>query len=64
MEQGQGDKVPEQEEAWDEVAVDVRPEVLGQAPAATASARSAGKKLRINWARPAMSSDALSVGPR
>jgi len=64
MEQDQGDKVPEQAEARDEVAVEAGAEVLRQALAATASAPSAGKKLRTNWARPAMSSDALNVGPR
>jgi len=56
--------VPEQAEAWDEVAVEAGAEVLRQALAATAFALSAGKKLRINRARPAMSSDALNVGPR
>ena len=51
-------------EAWDEVAVEAGAEVLRQALAATASAPSAGKKRRINRDHPAMSSDALNVGPR
>jgi len=48
MEQGQGDKVREQAEAWDKVAVEAGAEVLPQARAANASAPSAGKKRRIN----------------
>ena len=62
--QDQGDRVPEQAEAWGEVAVDVRAEVLGRARAATVSVPSAGKNPRINWGPPAMSNDVPSVGLR
>jgi hypothetical protein len=64
MAQGQEDKVPEKAEAWDKVAAGVRAGVLQQAPAATASAPSVGKKRPINRARRATSSHALSAGLR
>lgn len=63
-EQDREDKAPEQAEARDEVAVDVREGVLRQAPAATAYAPSAGKKRRIKLGRPAMSSGVPNVGLR
>jgi hypothetical protein len=63
MEQALEDRVLEQAEAWDEVAVDARGEVLEQARAATVSAPSAGKKRLINRARPAMSNNAPSAAP-
>jgi uncharacterized membrane protein len=62
--QDQEDKVREQAEAWDKVAVQAGAEVLPQARAATAFARSAGKKRPINRARPAISSYAPSVEQR
>jgi hypothetical protein len=64
MAQDQGDKDLEQEEVWGEVAVEAGAGVLQQAPAATASAPSAGKKRRIKSGHPAMSSDVPSVGLR
>jgi len=44
--------------------VEARVGVLRQAPAATVSVPSAGKKRRINRVRPAMNSDALNVESR
>jgi len=64
MEQDQKDKVREPAEAWGEVEVDGRAEVLRQVQEATVSAPSAGKKRRIKWAHPAMSSDVPNVGLR
>jgi hypothetical protein len=63
MERALEDRVLEQAEAWDEVAVDVRAGALGQAPEATASAPSVGKKRLINRARPAMSNNAPNAAP-
>lgn len=64
MEQGQGDKVQELAEVWDEVAVGVRAVVLGPARAATASVPSAGKKRPISRGYLAMSSDVPNATPR
>lgn len=56
-------KVPEQAKAWDEVAVDARAQVLGQARAATASVPTAGKNPHINWGPLALSNDVPSAEP-
>jgi len=64
MEQAQEDRAPEQVGAWEEVkavVAAVREVVLRQAPAVTASARTAGKEYLINWGLPAMSRVALSA---
>jgi len=65
MEQDQEDRGRVPVEEWEEAGEDAAGKVVwGLARAATASAPNVGKKRRIKWDRPAMSSGVPSVGPR